>query len=48
MGRVGTGPVAVYVGRSAASATSPMEVGGHSPKLATSAASIEPAPAPPV
>lgn len=49
VGRVGTGPVGVYVGSTAALATSPMDVGGHCPYCARSAASIVPsAPAPPV
>jgi hypothetical protein len=46
MGSVGTGPVAVYVGSSAAFATSPMDVGGHSPYLPRSALLIAPVPPP--
>ena len=48
VGSVGTGPVAVYVGSSAASLTRPMEVGGHG-YLERSLESMEPdAPGPPV
>jgi len=46
VGRVGTGPVAVYVGSTSALGTRPIEVGGHRPKLAKSAASITPSPPP--